>query len=248
MEQTLIDTPVDKAVESSSAVTAEATTLSAPADAAQTTDLSAISDVVNSTGSEILNRAEGIGYLTSLGLDYGWGPSSMMQWLLEHVHVWGGLGWAASIAASAVVLRIAMLYPLIQSTKFSADMKRMQEDPRFPEVTKKLKAALAAGDRTAQAQAQSLNAMLRREYNVPFSKMGWSFLPIPFSYGLFRVVTGMTHIPVPSLETSGFLWFTDLTQSDPYMVLPAVATGLMVLAIDVRPFQHPYFFQPADIS
>lgn len=229
---------MEKAAEGPSAVAAEATTTasSAPADAVQATDLSAITDLVNTTGSEILNRPEAIGYLSSLGLDYGWGPSSMMQWLLEHIHVWGGIGWAASIAAAAVVLRVAMIYPLIQSTKFSAQMKRMQEDPRFPEVNAKLKAAIVTGDRTAQAQAQALNSLLRREYNVPFKKMGWSFVPIPFSYGLFRVVTGMTHIPVPSLETSGFLWFSDLTQSDPYMLLPAVATGLMVLAIDVRPF------------
>ena len=222
--------PVEEAAGSTSTAAAQATTTTAPADGA---DLSAISDLVNTSGSEILNRTEDIGYLASLGLDYGWGPSSLMLWTIEHIHVWGGLGWAGSIVAAAVVVRLAMLYPLIQSTKFSANMKRMQEDPRFPEVAKNLKQAIATGDRTAQAQAQSLNGILRREYNVPFSKMGWSFLPIPFSYGLFRVVTGMTHIPVPSLESAGFLWFSDLTATDPYMVLPAVATGLMVIAIDV---------------
>ncbi|KAF4120725.1 YidC/Oxa1 family membrane protein insertase [Geosmithia morbida] len=201
--------------------------------------LSVIGDLVNSSGSEILSRAEDIGYLASLGLDYGFGPTSAMQWVLEHVHVWGGVGWAGAIVSTAMILRVAMFYPTVKSTRFSADMKRMQEDPRFPQTTEMLKLAIRDGDRTAQAQAQALNGILRKEYDVPMRRMLWSFLPIPFSYGLFRIVTGMTHIPVPSLETGGWLWFTDLTVADPYMVLPAMATVLMVAAIDINAANSP---------
>ena len=210
----------------------EAEAALASADPTTQPDLSAISDLVNSA-DEILSRPEGLGYLSSLGMDYGWGPSSMMQWLLEHIHVWGGMGWAGSICATAVLLRLAMFYPTIKSTRFSARMKGMQADPRFKEVQKKLKASMGTSDRQGISEAQALNGILRREYNVPFAEMGWAFLPIPFSYGLFRVVTGMTHIPVPAMEHSGFLWFTDLTATDPFMILPAAASALMVVAIKV---------------
>lgn len=234
-----MDIPSEQALEASSAQSAatpapaDVVTSSSAEAASQDPELAAISDLVNGSGSEILNRAEEIGYLASLGLDYGWGPTSVMQWVLEHIHVWGGLGWAGAIVASAFALRVAMFYPTVKSTKFSAGMKRMQEDPRFPETSEMLKLAIRDGDRQAQAQAQALNGILRKEYDVPMRRMLWSFIPIPFSYGLFRIVTGMTNIPVPSLENAGWLWFTDLTQSDPYMILPVMATGLMVAAIDV---------------
>lgn len=31
---------------------------------------------------------EQIGYLKDLGLDYGWGPTSFVQWLIENIHVY----------------------------------------------------------------------------------------------------------------------------------------------------------------
>lgn len=196
--------------------------------------LTQISSLVNS-GSEILARPEGLGYLSSLGLDYGWGFTSTMQWVLEHVHFYTGMGWAGAIMTTAVLIRVAMFYPQVQSTKFTMDMKRMQEDPRHKEVMANIQKAIRSQDRVAQQQAQLLNNILRREYDVPFSKMIWSFVPIPFSIGFFRILNGMTSIPVPSLETSGYLWFTDLTVADPYMILPCVATGIMVLSINVSP-------------
>lgn len=200
--------------------------------AAQSTELASISDIVN-TGSEILSRPESIGYLKSLGLDYGWGFTSIMQWALEHVHVWSGLSWGGAIIATAFLMRAAMLYPQIRSTKFTMDMKRMQEDPRHVEVTANIQKALREGDRVAQQQAQFLGNVLRKEYNVPMTGMIWAFIPIPFSIGLFRIITGMTTIPVPALETGGWLWFQDLTASDPYFILPALATSIMLLSLKV---------------
>lgn len=205
-------------------------------------DLSSISDIVNNNAGEILSRAEGIGYLKSLGLDYGWGFTSTMQWCLEHVHAWTGLGWAGAIMTTAVLMRAVMFYPQIQATKFSVDMKRMQEDPRSAEVMAGIKKSMREGDRASQQQAQLLNNILRKEYNVPMSRMAWSFIPIPFSIGLFRIITGMTHIPVPALETAGFLWFHDLTIADPYMVLPFIATAIMIVTIEVNTLPHALTF------
>lgn len=197
--------------------------------------LDAISELVNNqqSAAEILSREEGIGYLSSLGLDFGWGPSSLMQWTLEHVHVWTGLGWAGSIVATAILFRIVMFYPTVQGTKLAANMKKMQDDPRHKELNEKLKAGIRNGDREAQQTAQALAGLLRKEYDAPATGIIWNLLPIPFSFGMFRVVSGMTHIPVPSLEWSGMWWFTDLTRSDPFFILPAIATALMVFSIKV---------------
>lgn len=234
-------------VESSTAAADQANPQSVPVDhitpppsetANPNPGLDAISDLVNNqSAAEILSREEGIGYLSSLGLDFGFGPSSVMQWTLEHIHVWTGLGWAGSICATAILLRIAMFYPTVKGTALAANMKRMQADPRHAETTEMLKEAVRNGDREKQQAAQTLSGILRKEYNAPATALLWNFLPVPFSFGMFRVVSGMTHIPVPSLENGGMAWFTDLTQSDPYFLLPAFATGLMVFSIRVS---YPY--------
>jgi hypothetical protein len=43
----------------------------------------------------------------------------------------------------------------------------------------------------------------------------------------------MCDLPVESLQTSGILWFKDLTLADPYFLLPLLATGSMLAAIQV---------------
>jgi len=43
----------------------------------------------------------------------------------------------------------------------------------------------------------------------------------------------MCELPVESLQTSGMLWFPDLTLTDPYFLLPMFATGSLVLIVTV---------------
>jgi YidC/Oxa1 family membrane protein insertase len=73
--------------------------------------------------------------------------------------------------------------------------------------------------------------MVREKYNASMTGMIWPFVQIPFSFGLFRIINGMTHIPVPSLEDAGFLWFHDLTVADPFYLLPAMGTGFLVTSL-----------------
>ncbi|POR33794.1 Mitochondrial inner membrane protein OXA1 [Tolypocladium paradoxum] len=208
-----------------------------PAVPASEVDLSSISDIIN--GKDILNMPEQLGYLHAIGLDYGWGPTSLMQWTLEHVHIWTGLGWGASIMATAFLLRAIMFYPQIRSLKFNAVMQNMRKDPRSQEAMKLIQQGFQERDTEMRQKGQYLNKMLREQYGASNWGMLWSFMQIPFTFGLFRIVSGMTHIPVPSLETAGFLWFPDLTATDPYFILPAVGTGLMIAALAVNSKHTP---------
>lgn len=224
--------PVEQASAVTSAAPADATaavSATEPAVAASDVDLSSISALIN--GQDILNMPEDIGYLHAIGLDYGWGFTSIMQWTLEHVHVWGGLGWGASVMATAVLLRALMFYPQIQSLKFNAIMQKMRKDPRSNEAMKLVQQGFQEGDMEKRQRGQVLNKMLRSEYNISNWGIMWSLAQIPFTFGLFRIINGMVHIPVPSLENAGFLWFSDLSATDPYFILPAAGTALMMGAL-----------------
>lgn len=55
-----------------------------------------------------------------------------------------------------------------------------------------------------------------------------NFLPmiqIPLGFGCFRVVRGMTSLPVPALADEQLAWITDLTTYDPLFVLPIAASA-----------------------
>jgi len=234
------------AAESGQSLASQANAQSVPIDAtpaSSTTsppaDLSAISDIVNesttsSSGYEILSRSQDyIGYLHDLGLNYGWGFTSSMQWVIEHIHVWGGLPWGLSIMSAAVALRVAMFYPMIRSTAFAARTRRMQEDPRHEKIKELMKPGVMA-DPVKSQQLRAVQGVLRQEYNTPASGILWGFLPIPFSFGLFRAVSGMTTLPVPGWESAGYLWFQDLTATDPYFILPIITAGLMSVTMRVN--------------
>jgi len=48
-------------------------------------------------------------------------------------------------------------------------------------------------------------------------------------FGAFRLIRSMTSIPVPGMLDGGWLWFKDLTVSDPYMLLPIIGAGVLHL-------------------
>ncbi|KAG5947117.1 hypothetical protein E4U59_002097 [Claviceps monticola] len=194
-------------------------------------DLSSISDL--STEQSILNISEQIGYLKVLGLDYGWGPTSIMQWTLEHVHIYTGLTWGLSMAATAVLLRVLFFYPQVRAMHFSAKMQEMRKDPRSEEAKNLITESIRTRDMEKRQRGQLINSLLKNEYGISSWSILWSLGQIPFTYGLFRIVTGMTHIPVPALENAGFLWFTDLTVADPYYILPALSTVFMIATLSI---------------
>lgn len=201
-------------------------------------DLSAIDKIVS--GEDLLKLPEQIGYLKAMGIDFGNGPSSIMSWVLEHIHVYSGYGWGASIILTAFALRVIMFYPQVRSLKFNAIMQKLREDPRGKEAQALVKEAFAkGGDMELRQRSIYLNKMLKKEYGVSNWGMLWAFMQIPFTFGLFRVTSAMANIPLPSLESAGFLWFTDLTARDPYFVLPALGAALMTLSVHVSSFSCP---------
>lgn len=200
-------------------------------------DLSSISDLV-SQQENILTMPEHIGYLNKIGLDYGYGPTSVMQWILEHIHVYTGWGWGASLVATAFLVRAIMFYPQVIGMQNGAKMQLMKQDPRHDEVMARVKLGQQTRNMAEMQKGQYLSKKLREEYGVSIGRSFMGLIQLPFTFGLFRLITGMATLPVPAFETSGFLWFTDLTQTDPYFLLPLGAAGFMIGGMQVRLAPH----------
>ncbi|ROT39038.1 hypothetical protein SODALDRAFT_350294 [Sodiomyces alkalinus F11] len=206
--------------ESTPAAPVESTTPPSPV---ETPDL----DVLSNTS--LLDIPERIGYLKELGLDYGWGPTSMMQWILEHVHIYTGLPWWGSILTTSVLVRIALFKPTLTAQQATAKLQAVSSTPEYKAAKDRMTAAAAAGNTTEMMEARQVVTLLNKRGGVNVFASLWSFLQIPVGYGAFRILNGMGKLPVPGFEDGGFLWFTDLGVSDPFFILP-LGTSLMMLA------------------
>ncbi|KAJ1329909.1 YidC/Oxa1 family membrane protein insertase [Microdochium nivale] len=173
---------------------------------------------------------EHIGFLKELGLDYGRGPTACCEWLLEHIYLYTGLPWWAAIGTTALLFRVVMFWPTVVSTRHSALLQKAHKSPEYVQAYQEMQAAMhQSKDNTAMMQARQAMKEVTRQSGAQFRWIAVPFLTIPFSYGMFRLMRGMAAIPVPSLETGGFLWFTDLTVADPYYILPLANAALGVV-------------------
>ncbi|KAG8156293.1 hypothetical protein KVR01_013828 [Diaporthe batatas] len=195
-------------------------------------DFSSLGDL--DLGASLLNTPETIGYLHNLGLDYGWGPTAFSQWIVEHLHIWGGLPWWASIVGFAAIVRLLLAQPSLVAQQESVKMNKLRKDPLFNSLQEKFTLAIAGGVTMTQAEMMQLRMqmnMIRERHGVKTWKTFVPMLQMPIAFGMFRLCTGMVNLPVPGLETAGALWFTDLTAPDPYMILPLVSSVMMYLSI-----------------
>lgn len=212
---------------SSTASVASGTTASeGAADQAAQTEAGDISGL---SLSDIDAIPEHTGYLKQLGLDYGWGPSSMIEWVIEHIHIWSGLPWWASIVGTGLLVRLALLYPMLGASDTAARMQNIKHIIN-PLRTKMLQTN-TAGNMVEATRIRAEMSKLQSDHGIKPIKSFIPFLQVPLGFGCYRVVNGMTSLPVPGLAVEAAGWLKDLTVADPVFILPALSATFMHLTL-----------------
>lgn len=184
---------------------------------------SGLNDILSQTTT---NAEPHIGWLKELGVDYGWGPTTLMLNTLEYIHVYSGLPWWASIMATVVGVRVLLLRWHVQSSDIMARMALVGDEMK--PLQEKMRAAHAAGDSLAQAaHTQELRALYSAAGIKPLKMLAPIVIQGVLGYGMFRLINGLSQLPVPGMEEGGMLWFTDLTVTDPFRILP-IASGALL--------------------
>ncbi len=189
-------------------------------------------DIYQISTSDLAAIPEQIGYLKSLGLDYGWGPTAFIETLLEHIHIYTGTPWWASIVLTAVAIRLALFKPYIAAANVSARLAAIQ--PITAPIRDKMMAARKAGNQQGMLLARQELMAVHKKADIQTYKAFVPLLQIFLGYGTFRLFRGMATLPVPGLETGGFLWLHDLTVADPFYILPVATAGAFYLVMRVR--------------
>ncbi|OAA65914.1 mitochondrial export translocase [Niveomyces insectorum RCEF 264] len=196
---------------------------------------STVADLLD--GSALLDLPEQIGYLKTLGLDFGWGPTSICEWLLEHLHVSAGLPWWMSILGAVLLFRAAIFFPSLTAAEHSAKFQQLRQNPAYMAATKEMQQAALQGGAAGQGRAMELRATTQRLQRQAGASLWKTFIPlvnVPFGYGMFRLLRSMATLPVPGWESSGLLWFHDFSVPDPYFVLPLASAGIMFLIFRIN--------------
>ena len=135
-----------------------------------------------------------------------------MEWALDSLaNATGSAGIA--IIIFTIIIKTLLLPLTIKSTRSS---KAMQElSPKIKELQKKY------GKDRARASQETM--ALYQQYGVnPMAGCLPMLIQIPIFWGLYRAIYNLSNDNVGEWA-HGFLWINDLSQADPYKVLPILA-------------------------
>lgn len=177
---------------------------------------------------------ERIGYLKEIcGLDFGWGPTATMEWVLEHTHIWAGLSWTTSIVLLGIALRSTMFPFLIGSAEQSGRMRKMATEMK--PVQDAYREAARNQDRMKMSQLQLEMRAIKKTHGVDLKKAFYPLLiQLPFGFGAWRLLRNCATLPVPGFITESWLWTSDLTFSDPYFIMPAISSVMIYVTLKMN--------------
>lgn len=190
-------------------------------------------DFSDLSGVDITSIPEKIGYLKDLGLDYGWGPAAFMEYIMEHLHIWAGLPWWASVVGAGFLIRLSLLKLMMGASNNAAIMHNLK--PKTRPLNERVMTLMKKGDNVGALQAREELSALRKLHGVQTWKTFAPLIQAPLGYGVFRTVYGMAHLPVPGLANESVLWLNNLTVGDPYYILPALSSYLLYYSMKVCP-------------
>lgn len=152
----------------------------------------------------------------------------LMKWMYEH---WiPNYGWVIVVLT---VLINAALFPLRWKSMESA-FKMQKVAPQIKAIQERYKQYRFNDPRKQQMQ-QEIMAVYSAHGVNPFGGCLPLLLQIPFFYGFYMVLA----ISIEMRQAPWVLWITDLSQKDPYYVLPIIMAVTMFFSTRMTPMTDP---------
>lgn len=176
-------------------------------------------------GPKEYNRLSDFGYMLKTAINFGWFGSLSIFFLgtLKWLYSWAG-NWGLAIILLTLVIKIILL-PLTHWSYVS--MRNMAAvKPLIDEINKKFG---APEDREKKNQA-----MLELYKTHKINPMMGCF-PMLIQMPIWIALYSMLARSVELYHTPFFLWITDLSQRDPYFILPVVLGASMFIQQKLTP-------------
>lgn len=154
-----------------------------------------------------------------------------MEWTIEHIHVMSGIPWWSSIVASAFLIRLALFKPSVDAANNTALLHPFKNKMKMLRSQRTI--YLSQGKQLEAAKVKDEIDQINKDLGINVWKSFIPLLQLPLGFGCFRVLRGMTTLPVPALATEQFAWIGDLTTYDPLFLLPVATAGFTYLSLKV---------------
>ncbi|XP_064416439.1 mitochondrial inner membrane protein OXA1L [Latimeria chalumnae] len=190
----------------------------------------AVGDAVAPTVLDVVG-ASGEASLVELGLG-GYTPVGIVQNILECIHMDLGLPWWGAIVVGTVLAR-CLVFPVIVKGQREA-AKLNNHLPQITKLTNSMNEAKTSGNKFEFSKAYSELMMYQKKHDVnPIRGFLVPLVQAPIFISFFIALRKMAYLPVPSMQTGGIWWFTDLTAADPFYILPLAVTATMVAILEL---------------
>ncbi|CAM4516175.1 hypothetical protein PO909_024503 [Leuciscus waleckii] len=183
------------------------------------------------TALDVLQGAGAEASLSELGLCSAT-PVGLIQNLLEFMHVGIGLPWWGAIVAGTIVARCLVFPVIVKGQREAAKLNNVM--PEMTKLTNRMNEAKQSGNKFDFSKAYTDLMMFQKKHDVnPLRGFLVPLVQAPIFVSFFIALRKMADLPVPSLQTGGLWWFTDLTASDPFYILPIAVTGTMFAILEL---------------
>ncbi|TRY69683.1 hypothetical protein DNTS_030271, partial [Danionella cerebrum] len=169
------------------------------------------------TALDVLQGVGAEASLSELGLVH-FTPVGFVQKLVEVLHVSADLPWWGAIVAATVLVRCAVIPLVVRFNREAAKLHNVM--PELTKIMERLKKFSRNG-----------NAFECKSVIVTVLILWKTVHNAPIFFSFFLALRSMAELPVPSLQTGGLWWFTDLTACDPYHILPVLVSFSMFCVI-----------------
>ncbi|CAE6254123.1 unnamed protein product [Arabidopsis arenosa] len=155
-------------------------------------------------------------------------PIAALQHCIDMVHSFTGFGWWASIVVATILIRSSTVPLLIKQMKDTTKLALMR--PRLESIREEMQNK--GMDSVTMMEGQKKMKNLFKEYGVtPFTPMKGMFIQGPLFICFFLAIRNMAE-KVPSFQTGGALWFTDLTTPDSLYILPVITALTFLITVE----------------
>ena len=179
--------------------------------------------------ADVVLAAENVAEVANvLSSGFSLNPIHILMNVMDILHSSYGLPWWASIAATTVMIRTALLpfnLRLVRNTTILTLLR-----PEMERISADLK---SAGTDTSKKERSAMEMReLWKKYNVnPLKNILTPFIMGPtficFFLGIRRLAEG-----APSFADGGLYWFSNLSAPDPYWALPLAAGATFLINVE----------------
>lgn len=167
----------------------------------------------------------------------GWDPhwynlADQAIHLINSFHEASGLNYAYSIIGITAIARVFLFPVFVKAQRTQSRMAHMA--PELQSIKARIDKLGSDVDRETQLKYGLQMKALFKKYDCnPLAAMALPMVQAPFFMSMFFGLRKMPDFFPEELSTGGIFWFTDLTMTDPYYILPSFSALTFFIMIEM---------------